>query len=180
MLTPELIKKYWIFLLCLFSVRALSQETPPRIKEIRAAYNSIQKELETYRVKEINIEGASAEGGHIKGYYKKNRLILMLDEYFGETGKVRNEYYFDKDKLIFVLEQKFLYNGPANDSSRFTGNKTHIISERFYFENDELILWLNENKNQVIKQPDLIRNKTKEVLETVGEMKKSLITKQGS
>ena len=101
----------------------------------------------------------------------------MVDEYFGETGKVKNEYYFEKDKLIFVVEQKIPYNA---DSSRSNSNKTPIISERMYFQNDELILWLFQDKNQVSNNPDLIRNKTKEVLETVREMKKSLINKKGS
>ncbi len=178
--TPEFIKKYGVFLLCLFSSRAMTQEMSPGVKEIQTAYNNIQKGLETYRIKKINIEGESAQGGFIKGYYKKNRLMLIVDEYFGETGKVRNEYYFEKDKLIFVLEQKFSYNAPFYDSSRFNTNKTNIISEHLYFQNDELILWLYQDKNQIRNNPDLIRNKAKQVLETVSEMKKSLIAKQGS
>jgi hypothetical protein len=178
--TPEFIKKYCVLLLCLFSSRAMTQEMSPGVKEIKTAYNNIQKGLETYRIKKINIEGESAQGGFIKGYYKKNRLMLIVDEYFGETGKVRNEYYFEKDKLIFVLEQKFSYNAPFYDSSRFNTNMTNIISEHFYFQNDELILWLYQDKNQIRNNPDLIRNKAKQVLETVSEMKKSLIAKQGS
>jgi hypothetical protein len=155
----------------------MAQETSPAVKEIQTACNSIQKGLETYRIQKINIDEASAERGSVKGYYKKNRLVLMVDEYPGETGKVKNEYYFEKDKLIFVLEQKFPYNA---DSSRSSSNKTPIISERMYFQNDELIVWLFQDKNQVRNNPDLIRNKTKEVFETVREMKKSLTSKKGS
>ena len=77
----------------------MAQETSPGVKEIQTAYNSIQKGLEAYRIQKINIDEASAERGSIKGYFKKNRLVLMVDEYFGETGKVKNEYYFEKDRV---------------------------------------------------------------------------------
>ena len=78
-----------------FSGRAMSQETEAGIKEIQSSYNTIQKELAHYKTKEIDIMGQSPEGGYVKGFYKKHNLAVIINEYFGEIGKTRNEYYFE-------------------------------------------------------------------------------------
>ena len=125
--------------------------------------------------------GQSPEGGYVKGFYKKHNLAVIINEYFGEIGKTRNEYYFEKEKLIFVLEQTSSYPVPIYDSSFDSKQKQiTIASQRMYFMNGTLIRWLDKDQNQFKNNPVILNNKTKRVLETVRELKKTLNEKQAS
>lgn len=78
--------------------------------------------------------------------------------WFGETGKRMTEYYFDNEKLIFAFDQVFLYNRPIywdektakeyDDKEVFDAKKTTVEENRYYFNNEDLFQWLDNEKNE--------------------------------
>jgi hypothetical protein len=80
--------------------------------------------------------------------------------FYGEIGKASEEYYFWDNKLIFVLRTDSRYNKPLS------GKVVRTTGDRFYFSNDKLIRWIDENGKQVASDTSEYQDKQKEYLDT--------------
>ena len=84
------------------------------------------------------------------------------------------EYYFDEAGLIFVFEQEYRYNRPIywdaerakenGDEEVFDINKSVIIENRYYFNGDEMVRWLDRDYEQVPHSQERFDLAKKEVL----------------
>ena len=121
--------------------------------------NEIQKQVQgkdpalvtaqTERINEINEE-----------------LKKIVVSYYGEMGKLIEEYYFWNNNLFFVFTQDYLYNMPKI----MDGSKVEKIYEnRYYFQDDKLIRWLDPNKEKVAKSK--IAKKETEILQNANKLK---------
>lgn len=129
------------------------------VKEICLKYNDSRAKFDSYDTTMIQIWDESAEGGQAIAYYDNEELKFIEVIWFGETGKRQIEYYFNKGKLIFAYDQYFTYNRPIysdsdagyynGDNEVFDPNKTIVNEDRYYFENDALFLWLDNDKKEV-------------------------------
>ena len=129
------------------------------IKDIRTKYKEIRENLSSYTLTKIDILNESTEGGEGKACFDKNDLKLIEVVWYGETGKRIIEYYFDNDKLFFAFDQLFEYNAPMyldketaieeGYDDYFDPEKTTVKEDRYYFENEILIRWLDNNKNEI-------------------------------
>lgn len=149
-----------IFLiLFLISNSTLAQNNDSLTQDIRLKYNNIRTNLATLDSIKIDIWGESAEGGIATAFYNRSNLKLIQVVWFGETGKKMIEYYFDNDKLIFAFEQAFKYNRPIywtkkdsiemlDDDEVFDPQKTEITENRYYFNNENLYRWLDNEKKE--------------------------------
>ena len=149
-----------ILTICIFTIGLINgQSQDSLINDIKAKYNYIKNNLSTFNTTKTEIWSESTDGGQGIAYYSNDKLKLIEIIWFGETGKKIVEYCFDNGKLIFAFEQNFKYNRPIywdkkmakenSDNEFFDPDKTLIIENRYYFNNEDLFLWLDNEKNNV-------------------------------
>lgn len=145
------------------------------LQNIRQKYAAINANIKTYSMVEMDPPESSAEGGSLTGYFAKDTVKLIVEMYYGETGKKRTESYFDKGRIIFIHSTLHHYNNPPITSPDFDPADSWIEEERFYFDKDKMVRWIDTGKNIIrIKDPAFI-NKEKILLKYAAEMKKMVI-----
>ena len=137
----------------------LAQNKDSLVKDIRSKYTEIRTNLDSYDTTMIEIWDESTEGGQATAYYDKGDLKLIEVLWLGETGKKQIEYYFNDGKLIFAFDQDFDYNRPIywdektaeenGDKEVFDPKKTTVKEDRYYFNNEKLFLWIDNDKKEV-------------------------------
>lgn len=135
-----------------------AQNKDASIKDIRAKYADIRTHLKTYSKEVVEIMGESAEGGEATVYRDNGDLKLIEIKWFGETGKRQVEYYLSGGKLFFAFDQVFQYNRPIfwdakmaeenGDTESFDPKKTTVEENRYYFEDEKLFMWLDNEKKK--------------------------------
>ena len=123
-----------------------------RLKPIRANFkriNSIAK-WTTIKTKDI-LE--TTQGGEANLFYLNGQLEKIMTRHFGETFQVLTEYYLLKGQLSFVFEKSYKYNRPIyydstsmkenSDTETFGFDKSEIVEDRSYFDNEKLLHQLN-------------------------------------
>ena len=142
--------------------------TPPQgeeqIQSIRQHYSQINSGVPRYKRVKKNLTGFSAEGGELIAYFHGPTIMKMVATYYGETGRASEEYYYWDGKLIFVLRRDHRYSKPLS------GKIVSTKEDRFYFSNDKLIRWIDENAKQVATDAPEFQEKQKEFLESSKEL----------
>lgn len=134
------------------------QDKDSLVKDIRLKYNEIRINLDSYDTKMIQIWDESTEGGQATAYYDNGNLKLIEVVWLGETGKNKIGYYFNGGQLIFAFAQDFDYNRPIywdeetakenGDNEVFDHKKTTVKKGRYYFNNEKLFVWLDNNRKE--------------------------------
>jgi len=134
------------------------QDKDSLVKDIRSKYTEIRTNLDSYDTTMIEIWDESTEGGQATAYYDNGDLKLIEVVWLGETGKYQIEYYFNDGKLIFAFDQDFDYNRPIywdektakefGDNEVFDPKKTTVKEDRYYFNNEKIFLWLDNDKKE--------------------------------
>jgi hypothetical protein len=148
------------------------------IKKKKEEINSNLKKLKTKHVDDIT----SITGGSITGYYKDDEIKKIYAEHFGDKSRVFTEYYFDDGLLIFVMKQEFIYNRPQsyteelarsnNDTNWYDDKKTRLEMDRFYFNKNKLVKWIDGNNADIpVNKPEFINKESSLWAETVILMK---------
>lgn len=142
--------------------------TPPQseeqIQSIRQHYGQINGGVPRYKRVKKNLTGFSAEGGELIAYFHGPTIMKMVATYYGETGRASEEYYYWDGKLIFVLSRDLRYSKPLS------GKIVSTKEERFYFSNDKLIRWIDENSKQAAADAPEYQEKQKELLDSSKEL----------
>ena len=135
-----------------------SQDTDSLVKDIRSKYIEIRTNFDSYDTTIVEISGESTESGQGTAYYDNGHLKLIEVIWLGETGKNKIEYYFNDGELIFAFDQNFDYNRPIywnektakenGDNEIFDSKKTTVKEDRYYFNNENLFLWLDNDKQE--------------------------------
>jgi hypothetical protein len=131
------------FLFVTASIHAAPSAAEEKIKVIRAQYSEIEASLKQCRQVKRDLPGESAEGGELTGYFKNSSLLKLAAKFYGETGNALEEYYFWNGRLVFVLRTESRYTAPMS------GRVQSKSEERFYFDDDKLIRWLDAKKKPV-------------------------------
>ncbi|HEX3085968.1 MAG TPA: hypothetical protein VHP99_15655 [Pyrinomonadaceae bacterium] len=113
------------------------------VEPIRQHYANINQNMARYRRVKKNLAGFSAEGGELVAYFHGPSVMKMVATFFGESGRAVEEYYFWNGQLIFVFHTDNHYDKPLS------GKVARKIESRFYFKDDKLIRWLDENGKEV-------------------------------
>jgi len=155
-----------IFLLALFILSAhgsAKAQSEAAIETIRQHYAAINKNVTLYRRVKKDLSGYSAEGGELIAYFHGPTIMKIAATFFGETGKTTEEYYYWDGKLIFVFRQESHYDKPLS------GKVVSTIENRFYFRDDKLIRWIDENGKEVAAGSTEFAEKEKEYLQSSKE-----------
>jgi hypothetical protein len=171
-------------LLLLGSEIIVAQTTDSIIKDIRAKYKNIRDNFSTYDTTTAEILGESTEGGQAVAFYDGDAIKLIKVTWFGEMGKRKTEYYFDNGQLFFAFDAVYEYNRPIywdekvakeyGDSEVFDDSKTKIIENRYYFNDGQLIRWLDKDKEEVDIKTDASSSMGNELIEHSEKMKEKL------
>jgi len=113
------------------------------VQSIRQQYASINQNAPRYRRVKKSLSGFSAEGGELVAYFHGPSVMKMVATFLGETGRSVEEYYFWNGQLIFVFRTENRYDKPLS------GKVVRKIENRFYFKDNKLIRWLDENGKEV-------------------------------
>jgi len=155
-----------VLLIVLFGTIAVSlidqveaQRQDP-IEAIRQHYAQINRSAPNYRKVKKELSGFSAEGGEMIAYFHGPTVMKIVATFFGETGKATEEYYYWDGKLIFVFSRDSRYTKPLS------GKVASTTEDRFYFTNDKLIRWIDENGKEVANDSTAYGEKQNEYLKT--------------
>lgn len=115
-----------------------SPQTEKEIQSIRQTYAATNRKLARYKKVKKDLSGFSAEGGELIAYFEGPAIVKITATFYGEMGKSFEEYYYRDGKLVFVFRKESRYNRPL------TGKIISTASSRFYFHDDKLIRWIDE------------------------------------
>lgn len=139
---------------------AATPQTGDSIQAIRQQYATINRNLRKYRKVKKELSGFSTEGGELLAYFNGSAIMKTAATFYGESGKAFEEYYYRDDRLIFVFRKEFRYTKPLS------GKVAGVKENRFYFSNDSIIRWIDENAKQVAGGSNEYQEKQKEYLES--------------
>jgi hypothetical protein len=139
---------------------AASAQAEDPIASIRQHYAEINRSAAKYRKVKKELSGFSAEGGQLVAYFDGANLTKIAATFFGETGKTAEEYYYWNGKLIFVLRTENRYSKPLS------GKIVKTEVNRFYFNDDKLIRWIDESGKQVAAETSEYAEKQKDYLDS--------------
>lgn len=154
-----MVKIILLFLTISFTSISYAQSPDSDINSVRLEYKKIRSNLKSYTSQFLDVMNESTEGGKGIAYYNNNDLKLIEITLFGENGKNIVEYYFKNETLFFVFSQRYNYNMPiyidektakgSGFDAAFDINKSNITENRYYFKNNEIFLWIDNEKNEV-------------------------------
>jgi hypothetical protein len=113
------------------------------ISSVRARYATINKSLRKYKTVKRELSGFSTEGGEAVAYFDGKAIMKIATTHLGETGRAFEDFYYWDEKLIFVYRKREAYDKP------FSAKVISTTENRFYFSDDKLIRWIDENAKQV-------------------------------
>ena len=128
--------------------------------------SKIDKNIKNYTLCKNNIFGLSTEGAQLLTYYDDSSLVKMSMTYFGETGNSEDDIYYMGDNVSFVRSIKTFYDKP------FYIDDYEIESQSldmFYFQNDSLFVWLNDN-TKINNESEVFQNESKKWKNTIQEL----------
>jgi len=149
-----------VILLIITTMTCKGQTFSDIIRDIRTEYK-LTNSNRLLTKDSIELSRQSTEAGQLitlKDTNKNTRKLIAT--YYGESGKLINEYYLKNNKLIFYLTRQFVYNRPIywdmnkakenNDSEVFDISKSKVIENRYYFDsNEKLILFIDKDKKNI-------------------------------
>jgi len=145
-----------------FSKKNISQISS--ISEVKNQYSKTTNSLNTLSKSKHSLNELSLEGGELEVYKNSDGEINFANlVLYGETYKVEYNFYFKNSVLFFVYEVSFAYNEPMY-SEGFDIDKAIKKVNRFYFANEELAKWLDENKNSISTDDSKFYLKEREIL----------------
>ncbi|MDO5986636.1 hypothetical protein Q4Q39_04375 [Flavivirga amylovorans] len=144
-----------------------------RFNDINASISSFtKKESKDISVsKDMNPENYAFESesiyrmamANLDRFYQGDDLKKSIVSFQGDKADLVSEYYYWNNKLFFVFKTKTVYQNPKW-SEDFKESDKEKIENRFYFENDKLIRWIDQDKNQIDLNKEEAKNTEKETL----------------
>jgi hypothetical protein len=158
-----------------------SQADDSAINSIRNEYQLIQQSLPTFKTETVELEDYALEGADAKAYRDKTGNIRLIKaDLFHESGKEFNNFYYQNGKLIFALYITHRYNqhtGITPEIAKREGidhaydpKKTLITEDRYYFSNNRMVRWIDENKKEVSLDSKEFKDNEEGVMETSIDM----------
>jgi hypothetical protein len=142
------------------------------MKDTMAKVVEIDTTLKKYTY--LSFEGTpDPERSKIRTYYEKDNPILIISEYFGDSGRVINRYYFNENEMIFVYREDYIYNRPiyyneemakaAGDNEWYDDSKSIRLTNRFFFFDSKLDKWFDYDNKEVPKTDPRFKKKQTEI-----------------
>jgi len=151
-----------IMILFMVALNLFSQKTEnEKVADIRIWYKEITDNLNSYEKILMDAPDESTEGGLITFYKEGEEIRMIKEEYYGESGNVSYSYYFRNKRLFFMFKVQTTYDVPIYIDE--SGNGT-AEENRFYFYSNEMIRWLDKDKQKVDKNSGMFYKTSASVL----------------
>ena len=142
----------------LVSLPAQNSREADAVSVIRTRYAAINQNVSKYKTVKKELAGFSTEGGELTAYFEGNAIRKIAAKHQGETGRWFEEYYYWDDELQFVYHKRDNYSEPMS------GKVTSSVETRFYFDDGQLIRWLNSKGKPMRRGTDEFAEQQKEYL----------------
>jgi hypothetical protein len=159
--------KYYVLLITFFNILywancAAQESDNKKIDQIRQWYMEINKNRDSFTkvvdndinvYKDLNPQKYSFESTEIyrlalinlERWFSDRKLVKAIVTFDGDSEDLTSEYYFHDQRLFFVFKKKIEYHKPKWDK-KFDPNKKTVLENRFYFDNNKLIRWVDSSK----------------------------------
>ncbi len=151
-----------------------------RINYIRQQFQEINSDIESYKkvetpdinvYKDISPDNYSYESTQIYRlaivnmvrYYRDDVLVKAGWTFQGDRADLKSEYYYDDDGLLFAFQQLSDYDEPKW-SDNFNEEQKKLIENRYYFNLNKLIRWIDETGKMTEQQTEKLEELEKKVL----------------
>ncbi|MCX6744487.1 MAG: hypothetical protein NTX82_03115 [Candidatus Parcubacteria bacterium] len=128
------------------------------INNIVKKAHSIENNIAKYAITSKDL-WRSTEGGQQTDYSLDNKIVLIKQIFFGETGKSELSYYLQNDKVFYILEKDTAYLLPLSEDSSAKVKNFEI--KDFYLDSSQFLCsWHSNQKLQSNDQAtkDLVKN----------------------
>ena len=138
----------------------LAQPEEDIIKQIRQQFKTINDENKSYASEKqiIETEDAGVEQT-LTTFFKGKQLMKIEVKFLGDMAESSNHYYYWNNQLFFIYSTN-TYHAYNDGNIETTTNEN-----RYYFDKNKLIRWLDSEKKQREKNSDEYKEKEKEWLE---------------
>jgi hypothetical protein len=130
------------------------------VQSIQREYAKINKRVSRYRKVKKELSGFSLEGGELVAYLDGPAVVKIVANHYGEMGRSVEEYYYANAKLIFIFRRDYQYDKPLS------GKVVRTQESRFYFQNDRLFRWIDEDGKRVSPARMEYEKRQNDILET--------------
>jgi hypothetical protein len=147
-----------LYFLLLKTLVGFSQTTE-NITTIKQEFKLINENVQNMSISTSTNFDMATDGTEITTYSDNNSLRKLVLKHAGESGKLIEEYYLLDNNLIFYFSQAYSYNMPYYiDSTKaaelefkewHNPDKTTIDENRYYFWNNQLIRWIDNEGNNM-------------------------------
>ncbi|MCK4576021.1 hypothetical protein KAU34_06415 [candidate division WOR-3 bacterium] len=133
------------------------------IEDIRKEFTLINNNTTNYRRVEKTLLAYEDGGEDLEAYFKGNKIRKIVYKGYGPVIKSVEEYYYwPTSALFFVFRKTTNYDKPP---MHFDDAIETTKENRYYFHNNKLIRWLDENKRQVAKTDPQFIQEQKTILD---------------
>lgn len=172
-------KKYTLHvsLLCLIAFPSLIEAD--LFQNIRNHYAYTNENINSFTTKEyfnvflsdnVNDDNFSYEAKNIFQLALSDMVVSSNKEYtkitlkFDSRGEDQvSEYYYYKGDIFFVFKAITEYSKNKDDDN-FEKSSKKIIQNRYYFDNQKMIRWINDEKHQVDSNSKQFKKNNKQIL----------------
>ena len=150
------------------------------VLHIRKECRAIQSALPRLKAESLELNDYSPEGGDGTAFRdSKGNIRFIRVSFYGETGKVIEEFCYENEVLIFALSQTHRYNtaiyitqeeAKKDGSEAFDSQKTAVTEDRYYFKNGKMIQWLNKKQLTVHAESEEFKAAEKKALKMAEQM----------
>lgn len=133
----------------------------------RARYAAVNRGLKRCRKIEVAVPDVeryrALEGNSHEAYLCNGAPRKIVGTYYGETGRLIDEYYYWDGELFFVLSRNLRYD-------KTFGKVVRIKNDRFYFAGGRLIRWMDEGGQRVKVEDGEAQRREREYLDKGQEL----------
>jgi hypothetical protein len=173
-------KPFFLFLIACMASAAMSEPADSAVAAIQDNVKKINAAQKSYHVMSTEMFDDTSESGQLTVFRDQATIVKMIGKFFGETGQVSYEYYISGDRLFFVLEKRMTYNKPIKYDSTgaesvakaqgFDIKKSTLTKNRYFFSDNRLIRWTDDNKKIVKSDSSVVAKKENEILNDCGRL----------
>ena len=133
------------------SAQSSVNDTSEAVQRIRKEFQLINANENTFKKVEKELPDESSEGGALQKFYDQDKkLRKVVNTFYTEITRDREEYYIKNDSLFFVFTRHERYKEPIQVNMHPTIRE--VTENRYYFDDLRLILWLRNKEKINVKE----------------------------
>lgn len=138
-------------------------QTDTAVARIRREFAAVNAMLPRCSRRTLDLWGESAEGGSLEAYRCGGEIRKLVAVYYGETGRVREEWYLAGERPFFLFRTDLGYDRPF-------GRVVRRTEERVYLRGGEMLRWIGDDGRARGTTSDEARGRLAEIREFAADL----------